>query len=183
MTTKDLIDSFLDVTVKVYEQTKRFLKLSPEQLNWRPSENQWSIGECFEHLMRTNNKYIPYYQKFVFTGIKNKPVPFTHTLVGKMVMNSMKPENKRKAKTPSSFNPIGSLVKESIVNDFLLQNNEIIDLVSRIDMLKLKEKITSPFAKYVKYNAGDSLMIIAYHNLRHLQQVQNVTQSNGFPVS
>ena len=65
MTTKDLINNFLDVTVKVVEQTKGFLKLSPNQLNWRPSDNQWSVGECFEHLMRTNSKYIPHYQKFI----------------------------------------------------------------------------------------------------------------------
>jgi DinB superfamily len=183
MTTKDLINNFLDVTVKVYEQTKEFLKLSPDQLNWRPSDKQWSVGECFEHLMRTNDSYIPYYQKFVLKGIKNKPVRFNHTLIGRMIINSMKPENKRKTKTPGLFNPIGSVVKESIVKDFLYQNNEIIDLVSRIDMSKLKEKITSPFAKYVKYNIGDSLMIIAYHNLRHLQQAKNVSQSSGFPLS
>ena len=183
MTTKDLINNFLDVTVKVYEQTKEFLKLSPDQLNWRPSDKQWSVGECFEHLMRTNSEYIPHYQKFVLKGIKNKPVKYTHSLMGKIVIKSMKPENKRKTKTPGLFNPIGSVVKESIVKDFLYQNNEIIDLVSRMDMSKLKEKITSPFAKYVKYNIGDSLMIIAYHNLRHLQQAKNVTQSSGFPLS
>jgi DinB superfamily len=183
MTTKDLINSFLDVTVKVVEQTKGFLKLSPQQLNWRPSENQWSVGECFEHLMITNSKFIPHYQNFVLKGIKNKPVKFNHTLMGRMVMNSMKPENKRKTKTPGSFNPIGNTINESIVKDFLHQNNEIIDLVSKIDMSKLKEKITSPFAKYVKYNIGDSLMIIAYHNLRHLKQAKNVTQSSKFPQS
>jgi DinB superfamily len=182
MTTKDLINDFLDVTVKVYEQTKQFLKLSPDQLSWRPSEKQWSVGECFEHLMRTNNSYIPYYQKFVLKGIKNKPVKYTHTLMGKIVIKSMKPENKRKTKTTGLFNPIGSVIKESIVKDFLHKNNEIIDLVSRMDMSKLKEKITSPFAKYVKYNIGDSLMIIAYHNLRHLQQAKNVKSSKDFPV-
>ena len=183
MTTKDLINNFLDTTVKVVKQTKGFLKLSPEQLNWRPSDKQWSVGECFEHLMRTNSEYIPYYQKSIITGIKNKSQQFNHTLLGKMVMNSMKPENKRKTKTPRSFNPIGSDIKESIVKDFLHQNNEIVDLVSRIDMSKLKEKITSPFSKYVKYNMGDSLIIIAYHNLRHVQQAKDVIESNNFPQS
>ena len=182
MTTKDLIKNYLDVTVKVVEQTKAFLKLSPKQLNWRPSEERWSVGECFEHLMITNSKYIPHYQNFVLKGIKNKPVKFSHTLVGRMVMNSMKPENKRKSKTLRSFNPIGSVINESIVKDFLHQNNEIVDLVSRIDMSKLKEKITSPFSKYVKYNIGDSLMIVTYHNLRHLQQAERVKSSIDFPL-
>lgn len=182
MTTKDLINNYLDVTVKVVEQTKGFLKLSPGQLNWRLTENQWSVGECFEHLMITNGKYILHYQNYVLKGIKNKPVKFTHTLMGRMVINSMKPENKRKTKTPRSFNPIGSVINESIVKDFLHQNNEIIDLVSRIDMSKLKEKITSLFSRHVKYSVGDSLMIIAYHNLRHLQQAERVKSSKDFPI-
>ena len=183
MTTKDLINKFLDVTVKVYDQTKDFLKLSPAQLNWKITGEGWSVGECFEHLMRTNSRYIPHYQKFVLTGIKNKTVKYEHTFMGRIVIKSMKPENKRKTKTPVFFNPVGSIIKESIVKDFLHQNNEIVDLVSRIDMSKLKEKIPSPFAKYVKYNIGDSLMIIAYHNLRHLQQAKNVTQNSKFPQS
>jgi hypothetical protein len=183
MTTKDLIDNFLSVTIEVVEQTKEFLKLSPGQLNWRPSEKQWSAGECFEHLMRTNSKYIPCYQKFVLTGFKNKLVKFDHTFMGRIVLKSIKPENKRKTKTPTPFDPIGSIVRENIVKDFLYQNNEIVDLVSRMDMSKLREKITSPFSKYVKYNIGDSLMIIAHHNLRHLQQAKNVIQSSKFPLS
>ena len=72
-------------------------------------------------------------------------------------------------------------LSENIVKDFLHQNNEVVDLINRIDMLKLKEKIRSPFRKYIKYNVGDSLMIIAYHSLRHLQQAKKVTQSAGFP--
>ena len=183
MTTQDLINNFLNVTVEVYKQTKEFLSLSPAQLNWRPSDVQWSIGECFEHLMRTNSKYISVYQKITLTVFKNKPETYKHTFIGKIIMKSMMPENKRKTKTPGSFNPLGSVVKESIVKDFLHQNNEIVDLVNRIDMSKLKEKISSPFAKYVKYNVGDSLMIIAYHNLRHLQQAKNLTQNEGFPSS
>lgn len=183
MTTKDLIDNFLDVTVKVVEQTKGFLKFSPDQLNWRPSEKQWSVGECFEHLIRTNSKYILHYQKFVVTGLKNKPLEYEHTFMGKIVLKSVKPENRKKTKTPKLFNPIGTVVKESIVKDFLHQNNEIVDLVSRMDMSKLKEKITSPFVKYVKYNVGDSIMIIAHHNLRHLRQAENVTRNNKFPQS
>ena len=183
MTTQDLINDFINVTVEVYKETKEFLNFSYNQINWRPSDKQWSVGECFEHIIRTNSKYIPAYQGYALTGIKNKPETFRHTIIGKMLINSMKPENKRKTKTPGAFNPFGSVIKENIVKDFLHQNNEVVDLINRIDMSKLKEKIRSPFRKYIKYSVGDSLMIIAYHSLRHLQQAKRVTQSAGFPLA
>ena len=72
MTTQDLITNFLNVTAEVYQEAKKLLGLSYQQLNWRPSEKQWSAGECFEHLIRTNKKYIPEYQKFSPSGFENK---------------------------------------------------------------------------------------------------------------
>ena len=183
MTTQDLITNFLNVTAEVYQEAKKLLGLSYQQLNWRPSEKQWSAGECFEHLIRTNKKYIPEYQKFSPSGFENKHQGFKHSFVGKLLYNRMKPENTKRMKTPASFNPIGSDINESIVKDFLHQSNEIIELINKIEVSKLNVIIRSPFANYIKYSIGDSLMIMAYHNLRHIKQAQRVTQSEGFPSS
>lgn len=181
MTTQDLINDFLNVTSEVYREAKKLLNLSYHQLNWRPSERQWSVGECFEHLIRTNKEYIPEYQKFSPSGFENKHQNFKHSSVGKFLYNRMKPENKKRMKTPATFNPIGSDIKETIIKDFLHQCNEIVELINKIEMPKLTVKIRSPFAKYIRYNIGDSLIIMAYHNLRHIKQAERVTQTKGFP--
>jgi hypothetical protein len=181
MTTQDLIDNFLKTTTNVYKEAKEFLKLSHHQLNWRPSEKQWSVGECFEHLIRTNGRYIPEYQKYSPSDHEQKHEIFKHSFIGKLLCNSMKPENKRKTKTHSSFNPLGSDIKDGVVKDFLHQSNDIVELISKIEVSKLKETIRSPFSKYIRYSIGDSLMIMAYHNLRHLQQAKEVTKNGEFP--
>ena len=36
-----------------------FGKLSAEQINWKPNAKSWSIGQCFEHLIVTNELYFP----------------------------------------------------------------------------------------------------------------------------
>ena len=182
MTTQDLINNFLSITADVYKETKEFLKLSHHQLNWRPSERQWSVGECFEHLIRTNGKYIPEYQKYSPSDYEYKHEVFKHSFVGKLLCNSMKPENKRKTKTRAPFNPLGSDIKDTIAKDFLHQSNDIVELVSKIEVSKLKVTIRSPFSKYIRYSIGDSLMIMANHNLRHLQQAKQVTKNEGFPL-
>ena len=33
---------------------KTFGGLAAEQINWKPSETGWSVGQCFEHLKKTN---------------------------------------------------------------------------------------------------------------------------------
>src|SRR5690242_21676013 len=38
---------------------KVFGSLSAAQLNWKPSAEQWSVGQCFEHLIKTNESFLP----------------------------------------------------------------------------------------------------------------------------
>jgi uncharacterized damage-inducible protein DinB len=33
--------------------------LSPQQLNWKPTEDLWSIGQCLQHLYAANEVYLP----------------------------------------------------------------------------------------------------------------------------
>lgn len=181
MTTHDLINDFLSIMADVYKDAKEFLDLSYNQLNWRPSEKQWSVGECFEHLIRTNKEYIPEYRKYSPSDYEYKHREFKHSFIGKLLCNSVKPENKRRTKTKAAFDPAGSDIKESVVKDFLHQSNEIVELISKIEISRLKVTIRSPFSRYIRYSIGDSLMIMGYHNLRHLQQAKRLTQSKEFP--
>ncbi|HSP88694.1 MAG TPA: DinB family protein, partial [Ignavibacteriaceae bacterium] len=161
----------------------KFLNMSYNQINWRAADSHWSIGESLEHLIRTNAKYIPVYKKNLLPDKRNNNINFKQSFVGKLILKTVKPDYKKKFKTPASFNPIGSTIKETIVNDFINQTNEIAELAEKINPISMKEKITSPFSKLVKYNIGDSLLIIAYHNLRHLQQAERVKSNQHFPVS
>ncbi len=183
MTAKELINNFVNVSAEATKLAEDFLNLSYNQINWRPADSQWSIGECFEHLLRTNVKYIPVYEKHKLPERRNNNNVYKQSILGKLIMKTVMPDFKRKTKTPVLFNPIGSEIKENIVSDFIKQNNEIIELAKKIDPSKLKEKITSPISKLVKYNIGDSLLIVAYHNLRHLHQAKRVMLNEKFAAS
>jgi hypothetical protein len=182
MTTLELKNNFIKLSSDVKKLAEEFLNLSYIQINWRPADSQWSIAECFEHLVRTNVKFIPVYKIYTVQEYENKELEFKPTLIGKLVLKSVMPGYNRKFKTPAPFNPIGSDIKESIVKDFLKQNSEITELVKIIDSSKLRKKITSPFSKFVKYSIGESFIIIGNHNLRHLQQAGRVMQNEKFPA-
>ena len=42
----------------VAEEARRtFGRLSPEQVNWKPAPESWSVGQGFEHLVKTNERF------------------------------------------------------------------------------------------------------------------------------
>ena len=52
--------SLLEELKAVADDTQKvFGGLTPAQLNWKPSAEQWSVGQCFEHLIRTNRGLLP----------------------------------------------------------------------------------------------------------------------------
>ncbi len=183
MTTFELKNKFLSLASEAEAKSQQFLKLSYTQINWRPGESQWSIGECFEHLIRTNMNYIQAYQNNILDGNADKEIEFKPTLMGGFILKYVKPENVKKYKTASAFNPAGSEIKKDIIKDFLDQNNKAAELAKALDSEKIKVKIYSPFAKLVKYSIGDSLLVVGYHNLRHIQQAERVMQNKNFPSS
>src|ERR1044072_1785910 len=42
-----------------HEAREVFGGLSAAQLNWKPSAEQWSVGQCFDHLIVTNSTFFP----------------------------------------------------------------------------------------------------------------------------
>src|SRR5690606_9775084 len=105
MNSKELKNNFINDSSEIKKLAEEFLPLSYNQINWKPDESQWSIGECFEHLIRTNAKYIPVYELYDLKGKEDREHPYRATFMGKFVLKSVNPENTRKFKTSPSFNP------------------------------------------------------------------------------
>lgn len=181
MNTKELLNDFLNLTEAAKKSAEKFLNLSYNQINWRPADSQWSIGECFEHLVRTNRKYLEEFRRKKIRTPESTDTNFRHTLIGKMILRTVMPDYKRKLRTSKAFNPMGSSISINIIQDFLKINNDLAEAAENLDPENYKTKITSPFAGYIRYNIGDSLLIIANHNMRHLRQAERVVENKKFP--
>jgi hypothetical protein len=178
-TSSSLVEEFLKEAEKVSDKAKKFTNLNKEQLNWKPETNKWSVGESFEHLIRINKLYLPYFEKS--SKGKKSDGFFKHTLMGKIMMWVISPYSKLKFKTLKSLNPARSNIKENIINDFLKQHEYIVELAGDLKNFDLKEIVTSPINSFVKYNLGDCLLIIALHDQRHILQAERVTAEKSFP--
>src|SRR5919106_2007993 len=106
-----------------------FGNLSVAQLNWKPSSDRWSVGQCFAHLISSNQGYFPVIEN-VLAGKKPtfwESLPVLPGLMGKILIKSLDPASTRKVKAPKKFQPAQSDISGSVINDFVAQQAQIVE--------------------------------------------------------
>jgi len=160
--------------------------LSPQQLNWKPAPEEWGVGQCFEHLVKTNRGFAPALER-VARGEHRmtawQRVSPLSGLFGRMFLKVLAPGSARKFKAPRSIHPSSSEVDAGVISAFAEQQAELAGLVARVGAVAdLKGTVVaSPFAGFVTYTLGDALRIMVMHERRHFEQARRVTEAEGFP--
>lgn len=161
-----------------------FGNLSVTQLNWKPSPDRWSVGQCFEHLITSNAAYFPVVDG-VLAGRKRtfwERMPVLPGLAAKMLIKALDPASTRKVKAPKKFQPAQSDIPGSVIDDFVAQQGQIVEKMKATEHLDLERVIiTSPVASVVTYSLMDAYRIMVVHERRHFQQAKRVTEETAFP--
>ncbi|HYH86039.1 MAG TPA: DinB family protein [Pyrinomonadaceae bacterium] len=166
---------------------KVFGALTPAQLNWKPSAEEWSVGQCFDHLIVTNRGFFPLLEQ-VGRGERRNGAwenwsPFTG-LFGKFVARSLEQEGGRKFKAPKKLEPSSSDIDGGIINRFAEHQSELSELLKATAGRDLeKVVVTSPISGFVTYRLPDACRIVVAHERRHFAQARRVTEAVGFPSS
>ncbi len=156
------------------EADAKFGTMSAEQINWRPQDGGWSIGQCIEHLIKSNELFFDEFDKVASGNRKNSFWP------GRFLTKSLRADEK-KVKTIKSMVPPSETAGD-IVKRFVEHNERLAGKVRSVANADLAGTVvSSPFLSLVTYNLGDGLEIILEHERRHLRQAERVAASNGFP--
>ena len=162
-----------------------FGRLTPTQLNWKPSAERWSVAQCFDHLLTSNKGYFPTIEG-VIAGIKPtfwQRMPLVPGLAGKLLIKSLDPKSTRKIKAPQKFQPAQSDISPSVIDDFVDLQAKIVEKMKGTEHLDLEKIIiTSPVAAAITYSLMDAYRIIVVHEARHFEQAKRVTEEAAFPV-
>jgi hypothetical protein len=161
-----------------------FGDLSADQINWKPSAEGWSIGQCFEHLIKTNRLFFPEFEKIAAGKRKNtfleKYSPLS-SFFGSLLVKSLQ-KDERKFKAPSKAIIPPSQVESDIIEQFSAHQAEVIDKIKRTEKADWhKTVITSPFMKLMTYKLSDGFRGVVEHERRHVRQAERVLQAEGFP--
>jgi hypothetical protein len=162
-----------------------FGTLNAEQLNWKPGVDRWSVAQCFDHLITTNSAYFPVLEA-IAEGKKEirflERLPVLPRLWGTLLIKSLDPQTTRKLKAPSRFQPSSSSISDSIIEDFVTQQNRVArSMEATKDLNADRIIITSPAASAITYSLMDAYRIIVVHEQRHFQQARRVTEDVNFP--
>jgi len=174
------------IITEVEQQAGRnFSSLDTTQLNWKPSPEKWSIGQCLEHLVISNRNYFPFFDKILAgtykLGFFQRLNPFKK-LTGSYMVRSLGPELKKKFKSPRIFRPSLSEVNPAIVEEFLDQQSIIRNYFDRLKSMPTgKFYMASPVTPMIVYSVQAAMEIIAVHEQRHLNQAITVMNHPNFP--
>ena len=161
--------------------------LSAAQLNWKPSAEQWSVGQCFDHLIKTNGTFFPAMRKIAGGAYRSSlwgRVSPLSGFFGRFILKALDPEKGRKTKAPRVFAPAQSDVAADVIERFAAHQEEVAGLMRATAGADLRGlKVTSPVSPVATYSLLDAYRIVVAHERKHFEQARRVTQAEGFPKS
>ena len=165
------------------ETTRAFGQLSAEQLNWKPSKREWSIGQCFDHLIISNRPYLPIIEEIRKGKWRQRAwerVPLLPRLFGKLLIRTLRADSRRGVKARPAFYPSTSLFTAGIITSFIEQQDRLLHLMEATRGLN-GITITSPAVRLITYSLMDAYRIIVVHEQNHFVQARRAMKLPGFP--
>ncbi|MGE8553159.1 MAG: DinB family protein [Chryseobacterium jejuense] len=156
------------------------LLLKPEnELNFRITSDSWSTLECLEHLNRYGDFYIPEISRRISSSKTTPKSDFKPGILGNYFAKSMLPKEKlNKMKTLKAMNPIHSQLNKEVVNEFIKQQQQLLDLLEKARYTNLeKTKTAISISKLITLKLGDTFRFVIYHNARHMAQAESVLKN------
>ncbi|MFT5821788.1 MAG: hypothetical protein ACI8ZM_003044 [Crocinitomix sp.] len=172
---QELIDDLVERTIANVLVAEELKNLTIEKLNQKSSSESWSALECIEHLNRYGDFYLKEIKKqFLTSGQVPATTIFKSGLLGNYFAKSLQPKEKlNKMKTFKDMNPNGSDLAIEVIDTFIGQQKEMLEILDRSLTINLKKVKTSvSISSVIKLRLGDTLRVVIYHNQRHLVQAK-----------
>ena len=167
------------------EARKVFGRLSAEQLNWKPSAERWSVGQCFDHLIQTNRTFFADMERIAKGTFKSSTWARVSPLSGlfaRLILRSLDPVKGRKSKAPRVFLPASSDVDADVIEKFAEHQRELTERMRATAARDLRRTmVTSPVAAVATYSLFDAYRIVVAHERKHFEQARRVMEEPGFP--
>ncbi|TAI47800.1 DinB family protein [Flagellimonas allohymeniacidonis] len=181
--TNKLTDDERATLIKYLEETRDHMKsvldgLSEEQLNYKPTEESWSIAECAEHLAISENAFSGLIQKAVAAG-PNPTLKDSVKLKDDQLFGIIT-DRSNKVKTAEPFEPSGKFGShEDTVKAFMEKRGEHIEYVKTTE-----DDLRNRFSNDLPFGTVDGFQIVMFaagHTERHVLQMEEVMKDREFP--
>ncbi len=166
----------IDETTRAF--VAHFGGLTTSQLNWKPGPDTWSIAQNIDHLIVINRTYYPVLDQLQ-AGTYRVPwfgkLGFIVRFMGRIILDSVKPDQQRKIKTFPIWQPSSSAIPGDILDRFAVHQSELKDRISSVgDWIQAGAVICSPANRNIVYTLSTAFDIIVNHEQRHLEQAKRI---------
>jgi len=170
------------MTLAELENTRDMLEestsgLSPAQLNYKSSEEAWSIAECVEHLTISENAFGE-----MIKGAINAPADPSKRAEVKMTdgdLLAMIRDRSGKVKTSEPFEPSGKFgTYQETLEVFMGLRGMHIGFIDETE-----EDLRNRYGQ-LPFGTIDGLQIVLFmsgHTERHVKQIMEIKESEGYP--
>ena len=153
--------------------------ITDDQVNRQPGEGQWSIGQCFSHLVVSGRVELPHVQHAIRkgrqAGLSGKP-PFRYGFLGNWFVRAMDENGPMRFRAPRMYMPPASHFHAAdLAADFsyLQQQFKIcLEESSGLDLAKIR--VTTAVTKHITFSLGQEFALILAHERRHVHQAYRV---------
>jgi hypothetical protein len=183
--TLSLTEIYVEIDAVSRDAEATFGGLNAVQLNWKPAPSQWSVAQCFDHLIRINGLMLDGIVRAldpVTPRALAQRVPGLPRVFGRVMIRSLSPTATRKLPAPASARPSTSDLGGDIIGRFVETQVAMRERLRSFEHRALAGTImVSPFTSVIAYSILDACRIIVAHERRHVEQARQVTRTPGFP--
>jgi hypothetical protein len=166
-----------------FQQTMDTLRINIEgmseaQMQYKPSQEQWSVSQCLEHIVLTEKMLLEMAMELMAkpaNPARKDEVKITDAeLINGMTDRSFK------ATAPKELHPEGKYTTpETALQELNNERGKIKKFIEQTSVEDLRNHISdSPFGPVDAYH---SILYIAAHTARHTSQINELKADAGFP--
>jgi len=168
----DLQAQFRDISARASALRERF---DAAAFAARPQADSWSAAECLAHLNMSVDPYFPMWRAAVEQASGSHATPDRCRLDfwGRVLVWTLEPPPRFRFPTGRPFEPVNAGTIDEVLPTFLERQQQILQALEGSRRVRLDAiKITSPFARQVRYSMWSSFCVTAAHERRHLWQAE-----------
>src|SRR5690606_8667577 len=100
------------------DAAERFGRYTPAQLNWRPQPDRWSIAQCFDHLLKSDDEMLQAIGRALDREAPQtiwQRLPLWPRIFGRLLVTSQAPGRGQKYQAPVSARPASSDIGPDVI--------------------------------------------------------------------
>ena len=174
-----LLDDSLDMFMNL------ITGLTDEQWNFKQNDERWSVGECAEHIVRSERALLESAQ----AAMENEPdADWAKKTKGKTdlirnVMPNRNPGGAGGASAPQEIRPTEKWSRAKAIEEYYKVRGEVRAFAETVAFEQpIKQHIfTHPFPVFGDLTSYDWLIYVPLHTVRHSKQIIEVQEDENYP--